>query len=302
MRRSSDRGAARRPPQPGAAAVRALVADPDPSSGRTLALHLEELGCLVELVDTGAAALAAAGRAVFDLVLSELALGEEDGLDLLSRLLVEAPETEVVIVTADVSCATAVEAIRRGASDYLRKPLSPEQLARLVEEARERAAAGRLSRRLHAMELEAPPLRERVEDILPLAQAFAAELARAAGRPVPALPLATRKLLVAWPWPGNARELREVIAEAMAASPDGELPPEALPPRLSSPPPGAPVPGGPYTVEEIEREHALRVLAWAGSLAEAARILGVSTDTIQRKRRKWLELGAASGCHGDHEI
>ncbi len=50
---------------------------------------------------------------------------------------------------------------------------------------------------------------------------------------------------------------------------------------------GAPALGGDYSAEEIEREHALRVLAYAPTLAEASRILGMDARTLRRKRQKW---------------
>ena len=94
-------------------------------------------------------------------------------------------------------------------------------------------------------------------------------------------------MLVNWPWPGNVRELRDAIKRALIHDPTGVLPPEAFPPRIALQPTAAPMPGGAFTFEEIEREHALRVLAWAPTLAEASRILGVDGTTLWRKRKKW---------------
>ena len=142
--------------------------------------------------------------------------------------------------------------------------------------------------RLNMVEVVIPPLRERPEHILPLAKAFASSFARKAPRPVPQFPLATRKMLVNWPWPGNVRELRDAIKRALIHAPTGALLPDEFPPRIALQPTAAAVPGGAFILEEIEREHVLRVLAWAPTLTEASRILGVDVTTLWRRRKKWV--------------
>jgi NtrC-family two-component system response regulator AlgB len=140
---------------------------------------------------------------------------------------------------------------------------------------------------LQATRIDVPPLRERFEDILPLAHALAASFAHQTGSAVPRIPRATRKLLVTWPWPGNVRELRDVIERALIRAAQPVLAPEALPARLALQPEGVPMLGGPHTAAEMEREHAIRVLAWAGSVSEAARILGIHENTLRRKCKTW---------------
>src|SRR5262249_61686886 len=71
------------------------------------------------------------GRGGFALALLALRVGREQGLDLLPLLRRQAPEMGVVVVTAFASVDSAVEAMRRGAFDYLPKPFTPDQL-RLV--------------------------------------------------------------------------------------------------------------------------------------------------------------------------
>jgi NtrC-family two-component system response regulator AlgB len=65
------------------------------------------------------------------------------------------------------------------------------------------------------------------------------------------------------------------------------LEPEAFPERMAGHATGVPTLGGDFTVEEIEREHILRVLARAPTQDEAARILGVDASTLWRKRKKY---------------
>ena len=111
--------------------LRVLVIDDERNIRQTLAMCLEGFGCKVEQVATGAAALDALRREAFDLAFCDLKLAGESGLDLLPRLLGERPGLDVVIITAYATVDTAVEAMRRGAKDYLPKPFTPPQILHL---------------------------------------------------------------------------------------------------------------------------------------------------------------------------
>jgi two-component system, NtrC family, response regulator AlgB len=444
-----------------AAKLRVLGVDDEHNIRDTLALCLEAAGCRVEKASTGAAALEALRLAPYDLAFCDLRLGSESGLDLVPRLLAERPGLDVVVITAYATVDTAVEAIRRGAVDYLGKPFTPAQIRHQADAARARRAAssrlgdlerrlaeeapearlesasprmravletlmraaghdvavllrgesgtgkGVLARTLHeasprrerpfvvvncptlteellaselfghargaftgavrdqegrveaaeggtvfldeigeispglqakllrflqekrfervgenrtrtadvrvvaatnrdlesavregrfredllyrlnVMEVTVPPLRERPEDILPLARSFAAFFARQAGRPTPDLSPATERMLAAWPWPGNVRELRNAVERAVILGPGKTLEPESFPERMAGHAAGHPVLGGEFTVDEVEREHILRVLARAPTQEEAARVLGLDASTLWRKRKKY---------------
>ncbi len=140
--------------------------------------------------------------------------------------------------------------------------------------------------RLNVVEVTVPALRDRPEDILPLARRFIAFFARQARRPLPELSAAAAKVLAAYPWPGNVRELRNALERALILSAGQVLEPESFPERIAAQP-TTPALGGDFTVEEIEREHVLRVLARAATLEEAARILDVDVSTLWRTRRRW---------------
>jgi len=435
--------------------------DDEPNIRDTLGICLEGMGCRVRKAASGAAALEALRLSPFDLCFCDLRLGAESGLDLVPRLLAERPGLDVVIVTAYATFDSAVEAIRRGARDYLPKPFTPAQVRHQVEAARARRATsarlgdlesrladaapealletssprmraaletvekaaphdvavllrgesgtgkGILARALHAasprrdrpfvvvncptlseellaselfghargaftgavrdqegrveaaeggtlfldeigeispalqakllrflqekrfervgenrtrtadvrvvaatnrdleaavregrfredllyrlnvVEVTVPPLRERPEDVLPLARRFVDFFARQARRPPPELPEATARVLQAWTWPGNVRELRNAVERAVILCPGQVLEPEAFPERMLGQAEGRPVLGGDFTVEEIEREHILRVLARTPTQEEAARILGVDASTLWRKRKRY---------------
>ena len=141
--------------------------------------------------------------------------------------------------------------------------------------------------RLNVIEVHVQPLRERTEDLLPLAHRFLSFFARAAGRPQLELSKDAEAALLNYPWPGNIRELRNVMERATILWPGQTIEPQALPERIAMhSTPGLRL-GGDCTVEEIEREHILRVLARKKTHEEAAGILGIDLSTLWRKRRKY---------------
>ena len=141
--------------------------------------------------------------------------------------------------------------------------------------------------RLNVIELHVPPLRERPEDILPLARRFLAFFARTANRHPMELSKKTEAVLMSYPWPGNIRELRNAMERATILWPGQTVEPQALPERIvMHGAPGLRL-GGDCTVEEMEREHILRVLARTKTQEEAAGILGIDLSTLWRKRRKY---------------
>jgi NtrC-family two-component system response regulator AlgB len=127
-----------------------LIIDDETSLRRTLRTALEVMRHTVSEARDGPQALELVGHRTFDVVFLDLRLANNAGLDLLPELLRLAPGLDVVVITAYATIETAVEAMRRGAFDYLPKPFTPDQL-RLVLERVLRA------RRLqsHVAELEA---------------------------------------------------------------------------------------------------------------------------------------------------
>jgi two-component system, NtrC family, response regulator AlgB len=446
-----------------AAGLRVLIVDDEKNIRATLGLCLEGIGCAVEAVGSGPAALTALERGRFDVAFLDLRLADESGLDLIPKLLAARAELAIVVITAYATVETAVDAMRRGALDYLPKPFTPAQIRHAVEriaarrallarvadlesrlaevapelelasespklralfesarrvagseaalllrgesgtgksvlaraihrlsprsggpfvvvscptlteellaselfghargaytgavqdragrveaaeggtlfldeigemppalqakllrflqdrefervgETRTRSAdvrviaatnrdleadvrAGRfredLLYRLNVVELTLPPLRERPEDILPLARGFLAFFARSAKRAPLELSPATEAVLQRWTWPGNLRELRNTMERVAILWPAQRVEPEALPDRMAPLPPERPRLGGDFPLEAIEREHIERVIARAQSQEDAARILGIDPSTLWRKRKRYEE-------------
>ena len=112
--------------------MRTLVVDDEKNIRRTMAMALESMDHDVVSVGSGAEALKELRGASYDVVFLDLKLQQENGLDFLEEILRVAPQAAIVIVTAFASIETAVEAMRRGAFDYLPKPCTPDQVRQLL--------------------------------------------------------------------------------------------------------------------------------------------------------------------------
>jgi NtrC-family two-component system response regulator AlgB len=445
------------------AGTRVLIIDDERNIRSTLTMCLESTGCVVNAVGSAENALAAVERTPFDVCLLDLRLGDDDGMELLPKLLIARPHLAVIVITAHATFDTAVEAIKRGAADYLPKPFDPAQIRLVVDRVMRRRVAERrvaeletelaasspandissespamvrtleLARRaasseapilirgengtgksvlahvihanssratrtfmtincptlseellaselfghragaftgavrdqegrveaadggtlfldeigeissglqskllrfvqdkefervgetktrradvrviaatnrdldadvsagrfrqdllfrLNVIELSCPALRDRIEDVLPLARRFLAFFAQANKRAIPELTAEAEAVLVGYAWPGNVRELRNVIERAVILFSTQTIGVEALPDRVVAHTSAGPRLGADFTLEDIEREHVLRVLARTPSLDDAAKILDIDVSTLYRKRRKYQE-------------
>lgn len=135
--------------------------------------------------------------------------------------------------------------------------------------------------RLNVMHVDIPPLRERPEDIVPLAKHFVRQLAAKLGVTSLDLDDSTVAYLMHYPWPGNARELKNVIERALIL---GGFPTA----RVEEEEEVESDPLSDMTMASMEKRHILRVLvACGGNKAEASRRLGLSRKTIDRKCFEW---------------
>ncbi len=142
--------------------------------------------------------------------------------------------------------------------------------------------------RLNVIDLTLPPLRERPEDILRLARHFLEFFSKVAARRPPELSKAAEQALRAYSWPGNIRELRNAIERAVILWPAQIIEPQAFPASIAAEVRAeAPELGGNYSVDAIEREHIMRVIARTPTLDDAAVILGIDSSTLWRKRKKY---------------
>jgi two-component system, NtrC family, response regulator AlgB len=133
--------------------MRILIIDDDASIQRAFRRALEDEGNSVVSAQSPVEAEAAIGRGLFDICILDQNLGEVNGLDLVPRLREWAPWMRIIMVTAVDDVNVAMSAIRAGASDYLVKPCTPEQLTHAVEL---QAQARRMELRIESLEKDAP--------------------------------------------------------------------------------------------------------------------------------------------------
>jgi DNA-binding NtrC family response regulator len=156
---------------------------------------------------------------------------------------------------------------------------------------RAEVAAGRFREdllfRLNTIELHLPPLRERREDILPLAQYFLRRHAARYGKPRAVLGSGVAQLLRAYDWPGNVRELDHAVERAVLLARLDSLEPadfSLVQPAGRAGPPGA----SPMNLEELERDTIRQALArHDGNVSLAAKALGLSRSALYRRLQRY---------------
>jgi DNA-binding NtrC family response regulator len=198
-----------------------------------------------------------------------------------SRLLRVLQEREITPVGADAPVRVNVRVLAATHQD----------LDALVRQGRFRED---LFYRLNVVRIALPPLRERLQDLPLLVHHFLRNLATQHGRPPVALDPAAEALLLGYAWPGNIRELQNVLERALVLAAQGVIGPEHLPAELRDRPRAAAAPapqsGDPLPLAEVEKRHVLAVLrASQGNRERAARVLGISRRTLLRMLQRWGE-------------
>ena len=149
--------------------------------------------------------------------------------------------------------------------------------------------------RLKVVEILVPPLRRRPEDIEAIATHFLTRFAAETGRKIQGFTPAALESLRAYHWPGNIRELRNVVERAVVLAQaewidaaDMVLSQLTPPGDTGKAPAGRPAAYVPMTIDELERRHVLDTLeAVGGNKTKAAAILGIERSTLDRKLAKW---------------
>jgi NtrC-family two-component system response regulator AlgB len=444
--------------------MRILVIDDEAHIRKTTSLTLDALGHECVQVSTGAEVMKELNRGSFDAAFLDLRLGDESGLELIPKMLAAEPKLNVIVFTAYSSIDTAVEAMRRGAMDYIGKPFTPEQirqslsrieknsrlenrvvelesilssnetladfnseepmvqkmfetatqaaasaatllllgesgtgksvlaralhrnspfrdnafvtvacpslskelleselfghvrgaftgavgetwgkvkaaeggtlfldeigelpqeiqpkLLRLLQEreyervgdpkprkanVRVIAATNRkledlvkegkfredLYYRLNVITIEMPPLRQRALDLQSLAQQHLKMFARQSARPLRDFTSAALAAMQRYSWPGNLRELRNVIERAVILTKQDKIDVNDFPDTLRGAQPSGAIIGNRVSLDDLEREHIMRIVEIASSMDEAAQILGIDPATLYRKRKRYAEM------------
>ncbi len=150
-----------------------------------------------------------------------------------------------------------------------------KDLSRLVQEGKFRDD---LYYRLKVFPIQIPPLRERPEDILPLAEHFLRKAKKKIGGKAARFSPKAAEALRAYPWPGNVRELEHAVERMLIMASGPAVEPRDLPPEIQPQAPQA------QSLEDLEKRRILQVLgACANNHAEASKRLGIARDILRRK-------------------
>jgi CheY-like chemotaxis protein len=144
--------------------LKILIAEDDPNLGEALVSYLREKGHLVDLARHGGEALSLISRHDYSMIIADLVMPETDGLTVLRVARQRHPATLVVIMTGHASLASALQATREGAYDYLRKPFNLQEIEVAVDNAARllnlREENGRLLAKLNELNTKLAELQE----------------------------------------------------------------------------------------------------------------------------------------------
>lgn len=192
--------------------MRVLIVDDEASIRKTTRIAVETAGHSAVEAPGAARALRAVEEEAFDAVFLDLRIGADDGLEVLAKLLQAQPSLPVVLFTAYANIATAVEAMRRGAFDFIPKPFTPEQIRNVLARIGKNRALEQRVRSLET-ELAAESTPVELESAEPAVQALLAMVFKAAATPATILllgPSGTGKSVL-------AREIHKRSAQSEAA-------------------------------------------------------------------------------------
>jgi NtrC-family two-component system response regulator AlgB len=141
--------------------------------------------------------------------------------------------------------------------------------------------------RLNVIAVTLPPLRQRVHDILPLAEHLLQFFARQSGKTLTGFTEEAKAALQRYPWPGNIRELRNAVERAVLLTTGPLVGLADLPSQLGQPIPIGIEVGARVTLEQLEAEHIRCILQSTATIEEAAAMLGIDPSTLYRKRKRY---------------
>jgi NtrC-family two-component system response regulator AlgB len=141
--------------------------------------------------------------------------------------------------------------------------------------------------RLNVIAVRVPPLRERAEDILPLAERMLQTEALRNRRPQLRFSEEAATALTQYRWPGNVRELRNAVERAVVLASGDVITPDHLPDNLFRPSPDSTEASTRRSLEDMERQLIAQVLAESPTLEDAAQTLGINSSTLWRKRKRY---------------
>ena len=144
--------------------------------------------------------------------------------------------------------------------------------------------------RLNVIALHLPPIRERMADLTKIAEGYLQFCSAQCGKHIKGFSPAAARALHQYAWPGNLRELRNIIERAVILTSGDEIELSDLPEKLSQSAPSLPASaaqvGAKIPLQELENEHIRQVIGQTSTMEQAAQILGIDPATLYRKRKK----------------
>jgi DNA-binding NtrC family response regulator len=116
-----------------------LVLDDEPIVIKSLKMALRKIGCTVEIFQDPELALSRLEEKNFDIVVTDVVMGDIDGIQILEHVMERSPKTKVIIMTAFAMMEMARKAMDRGAFDFIAKPFDAEEIRAIVKRAAEAA-------------------------------------------------------------------------------------------------------------------------------------------------------------------
>jgi two-component system, NtrC family, response regulator AlgB len=145
--------------------------------------------------------------------------------------------------------------------------------------------------RVNVVPLVLPPLRERRADLLNIATGYLQFCATQCGKRMMGFTPEVERALQRYEWPGNLRELRNVIERAVILADQDRIDLDDLPEQLSHAANGAASPivhlGGEFSLRDVEHEHIRRIIRSSPTMEKAAQVLGIDSVTLYRKRKRY---------------
>ncbi len=143
-----------------------LILEDEVNLAKGLSTVMEEEGYEVDLAETGHAALEKFQREDFDLLVADLRLPDMDGMEVIYQIREKKPRTNVVIITGYPSVSSAVQAVKMGVSDYLRKPFTEDEFKAAIKSALEKKQKESMEKLLEETQKERLIQKEQVIRVL----------------------------------------------------------------------------------------------------------------------------------------
>lgn len=142
--------------------------------------------------------------------------------------------------------------------------------------------------RLNVFTIRIPPLRERKDDIPLLMDRFVKDISNTIGKPVTKIRDEVVRVLMNYSWPGNVRQLQNVLERTINIAPDDELTANLLPEEITTSPKAAPhIQGSSYDIKDIERQMIESMIKSRASKSEIAKKMNISRSTLYRKLERY---------------